>query len=199
VASPSVLVQRLPRVGERIEPGTYAPNVNPDAVSVTITGSGWTLAADSEDLLFFEDPVGVSGVGLARITVVWTGPCPDDPTRLLGDRPKDLIDWVQSTPQLEASQLHSVIDLGLYGIGINATVLPHLTGPCGTRLPSRSWLWGVSGGSWNPNTGTRIFFEALYDGSRTLTVVFAAPDAAALSTFDTGPGRQLLASIGLRR
>ena len=166
--------------------------------SVTVSAVGWTLAADAEDLLFFEKPAGVSGVGPARISVVYSGPCALDPTRLIGDRPKDLIDWVQSTPQLDASQPRSVTDLGRSGIGIEATVRTLPAGACGGAT-RRAWLWGVSGGSWSPNTGTRILFEALDDGPRTLTIVFAAPNADELSTFELGIGRDLLASIVLRQ
>jgi class 3 adenylate cyclase len=196
--SPSVLIEGLPGVGALVHPGNYAPNRNRDVASVTVSEPGWTLAADAEDLLFFEKPVGVSGVGPARISVVYSGPCRDDPTRLIGDRPKDLIEWVQSTPQLDASQPRSVTDLGRSGIGIEATVRPLPAGACRSEI-TRAFLWGVSGGSWSPNTGTRILFEALDDGPRTLTIVFAAPNADVLSTFEKGLGRDLLASIVLRQ
>lgn len=198
-ASPSVLLNQLPGEGAPVDPGVYVPNRNRDVASVTIPGCCWTVAADAEDLLFFEKAGasgGRSGVGLARITVVYTGGCQTDPTRLIGDRPQDLIDWVQSAPQLDASEPRSVIDLGRSGIGIDATVLAPPAGPLCD--PLRAWLWGVSGDSWHPNAGTRIVFEALDDGSRTLTVVFAATDADVL-TFAQGASQDLLASIVLRK
>ncbi len=184
--SPSDLLERLPLVGQVVHPGSFAPNRNRDVASVTVPAAGWTLAADAEDLLFFEKPAGVSGVGPARISVGYSGPCSDDPTRLIGDRPGDLIEWVQSTPQLDASQPRSVTDLGRSGIAIEATVRPNPAGACGGENPPNAYLWGVSGGSWSPNIGTRILFEALDDGPRTLTIVFAAPNAEALSTFERG-------------
>jgi class 3 adenylate cyclase len=195
-ASPSMPIERLPP-GGLVQPGTYAPNRNRDVASVTVAEADWVLAADSEDLLFFEK-LGVGGVGPARISVVYTGPCRDDPTRLIGDRPGDLIEWVQSTPQLEASQPRSVTDLGRSGIAIEATVRPHPGDACEGGSPPSAYLWGVSGGSWSPNVGTRILFEALDDGPRTLTVVFAAADATALRTFELGPGGDLLKSMVLR-
>ena len=195
-ASPSMPIERLPP-GGLVQPGTYAPNRNRDVASVTVAEPDWILAANSEDLLFFEK-LGVGGVGPARISVVYTGPCRDDPTRLIGDRPGDLIEWVQSTPQLEASQPRSVTDLGRSGIAIEATVRPHPGDACEGGSPPSAYLWGVSGGSWSPNVGTRILFEALDDGPRTLTVVFAAADAGALRTLEVGPGRDLLKSIVLR-
>jgi hypothetical protein len=165
------------------------------------------LEAEAEDLLYFRiwttAPSGGiqtrAGVGLARISVVYTGPCPDDPTRLIGDRPQDLIEWVQSAPQFEASQPRSVIDLGRSGIGIEATVRPPPSGGCAGQNPSTVWLWGVSGGSWNPNAnvGLRVLLEALEDGPRTLTVFYTGR-AEVLPAFETGLGRRLLASIVLR-
>jgi class 3 adenylate cyclase len=193
--SPSVVIERLPDTNRSVRPGIYAPNRNRDVASVTVSEPGWTLAGDAEDLLVFANQEGA--VGLARISVVYSGPCEDDPTRIIGDRPRHLIEWVQSTPQLDASQPWAVTDLGRSGIGIEATVRPIPAGACG-RDSRNAWLWGVSGGSWGPSTGTRILFEALEDGPRTLTIVFAAPNAEALATFETGPGRDLLTSIVLR-
>jgi hypothetical protein len=99
---------------------------------------------------------------------------------------------------LDADEPRSVIDMGLSGIGIEATVLPHPTGPCGTRLPSPTWLWGISGGAWSPISGAHIFFEALEDGPRTLTAVYAALDAATLSMLEQEAGRRLLAGFVLK-
>jgi class 3 adenylate cyclase len=206
-ASPSGGLARLPGVSAHTIPtGTYAPNLNRDVAAVTLADPGWTLQADAEDLLYFRiwatPPSGgletMAGVGLARISVVYTGPCPDDPTRLLGDRPQDLIEWVQSAPQFEPSQPRSVIDLGRSGIGIEATVRPPPTGGCAGQNPSSVWLWGVSGGSWTPNAnvGLRVLFEALEDGPRTLTVVYTGR-ADVLPAFETGLSRRLLQSIVL--
>ncbi len=75
---------------------------------------------------------------------------------------------------------------------------PHPGDACEGGSPPSAYLWGVSGGSWSPNVGTRILFEALDDGPRTLTVVFAAADAGTLRTFELGPGGDLLKSIVLR-
>jgi class 3 adenylate cyclase len=207
-ASPSGVLARLPTPSAHtILPGTYAPNLNRDVASVTLAEPGWMLQADAEDLLYFRiwqtAPSGgletLAGVGLARIAVVHTGPCPDDPTRLIGDRPQDLIEWVQSAPQFDPSQPRSVVDLGRSGIGIEATVRAPPAGGCAGQDPSSVWLWGVSGGSWAPNAnvGLRILFEALEDGPRTLTVVYTGR-ADVLPTFETGLGRRLLASILLR-
>jgi hypothetical protein len=147
---------------------------------------------DWADLLYLSQS-SASGVGVGRITVVYTGPCPDDPTRLLGDRPQDLIAWVQSAPQFEASLPTAVIELGRSGIGIEATVRPN---PVGTCEAGSARLWGVGGTVWSPNTGDAILFEALDDGSRTLTVVFAANSAGELLASE-GPGRRLLGGIVL--
>lgn len=204
-ASPPVGIERLPRPSAHtVPPGIYAPNFNRDVASLTLSDPGWFLEADAEDLLYFRiwstAPSGglqtLAGVGLARVSVVYTGPCPDDPTRLIGDRPQDLIAWVQSTPQLEPSEPRSVIDLGRSGIGIEATVRPPPTGGCAGQNPSSVWLWGVSGGSWSPNAnvGLRILFEALEDGPRTLTVVYTGR-ADVLPAFETGLGRRLLGSM----
>jgi len=108
-----------------------------------------------------------------------------------------LISWVQSTPQLDASEPHSVVDLGRSGVAIEATVRANPS-PCPGRAPADARLWEVNGGSWTAGPGTRILFEALEDGPRTLTVVFSAQDADALSSFKIGSGRQLLDSIVLR-
>jgi class 3 adenylate cyclase len=196
-SSPSVLIAHLPEGAIQVPPGTYAPNFNRDVTSVSVPDSGWWVAADNADLLYFEKPLRVSGVGLARISVVYTGPCATDLTRLIGESPSKLIEWVQTSPQFEASQPRSVIDLGRSGIGIDATVRPIQAGTCGGFIPRNAMLWAVSGGAWTPNTGTRISFEALDDGPRTLTVVFAAPDADMLSAFENSSARVLLASMVL--
>jgi len=154
------------------------------------------VAADVADLLYFEKPLGISGAGLARINVVYTGPCASDPTRLIGDRPGDFIDWVQSSPQFDASQPRSVVDLGLYGIGIDATVRPIEASTCGT-FTTGATLWQIGdGGAWTPDTGSRISFEALDDGARTLTLVEASVDVEWLSSFEEdGSARDLLTSM----
>jgi class 3 adenylate cyclase len=187
-ASPSGGIARLP-IG-LIPLGTYAPTVNRDVASVTIAEPGWRVVVDWADLLYFSQS-SASGIGVGRITVVYTGPCPDDPTRLLGDRPQDLIAWVQSAPQFEASLPTAVIELGRSGIGIDATVRPN---PVGTCAAGSARLWGVGGTVWSPNTGDAILFEALDDGPRTLTVVFAANTAGELVASE-GPGRRLLGGI----
>jgi class 3 adenylate cyclase len=205
-ASPSGLLQKLPQdggirgpaadAGSLVDPGTYAPNRNRDVASVTISECCWKITSDWEDFLFFTHasaPANPFGVGVAHITVVYTGGCASDPTRIIGDSPQDLIDWVQSAPQLDASEPRTVVDLGRSGIAIEATVLA----PPGTCHENVAWLWGVGTTSWYPTIGTDILFEALDDGSRTITVVFAAADAEALS-YAKGVGRGLIDSIVLR-
>jgi class 3 adenylate cyclase len=211
-AASSGLLAQLPNEGSRVDVGTYAPNRNRDVTSVSITECCWYVTADWEDLLLF-DHAGAPGtgsaigVGVGHITVVYTGGCFIDPTRLIGDHPQDLVDWVQSTPQLDASEPRSVIDLGRSGIEIEATVLPPPADKCvspyqfyrgvGGAFADNAFLWGVGGTSWNPNVGTHILFEALDDGSRTITVVFVAADAPALS-YAQSVGRSFLESIVLR-
>ena len=195
VASPSGGIQPLP-IGV-IPPGTYAPTFNRDVASVRISDPGWREVADKADLLFFGQSSS-SGVGVARITVVYTGPCPDDPTRLLGDSQQDLIAWVQSAPQFEASLPTAVVELGLSGIGIEATVRPNPPGACVGGDQAQAWLWGIGGSTWHPNTGDSILFEALDDAGRTLTVVFAADSSGELLASE-GPGRRLLGGIVLNR
>lgn len=191
--SPSILIKPLP-VGGLVDPGTYAPNANRDVASVTVAQPGWEMAADWADLLLFTRS-STSGVGLARINVVYTGPCSGDPTRLLGNLPQDLITWVQSTPQLDASQPRSVVDLGRPGIGIEATVRIDPTSACAGN--PYAYLWGVSTEVWHPDVGTHILFEALEDGPRTLTAVYIAANSNELWTTQV-LGRPLLASIVLR-
>jgi class 3 adenylate cyclase len=207
-SQPSVLA-RLPNEGSPVDPGTYAPNRNRDVTSVTIPERGWDVTSDWEDLLLFghagaPGTGSAIGVGIGHITVVYTGGCGSDPTRVIGDRPQDLIDWVQSTPQLDASEPRSVVDLGRSGIGIEATVLAPPADKCpyqfyrsGRAYFDNTFLWGVGGTSWNPIVGTHILFEALDDGPRTITVVFVAADAAALS-YVQDVGRSILKSIVLR-
>jgi len=201
-ASPSVLIGKLPEQGQ-VSPGTYAPNLNRVVASVTVSGSGWNVAADDEALLFFDKPSlpGTAGVGVARIFVVYMGGCPADPTRTIGDTPKDLIDWVQSAPQFDASEPRPVIELGRNGIAIEATVLAPPSGCGGTParpgLKANVWLWGIGSGSWSPHEGTRVVFEALEDGSRTLTAVFTADTAAELAAEATA-SRELLDGFVLR-
>jgi class 3 adenylate cyclase len=197
--SPSGLLARLPNEGSRIEAGTYAPNHNRDVTSITIPECCWDLSTDWEDLLFFghagpPGTAGAIGIGVAHITVVYTGGCSTDPTRLLGDRPRDLVHWVESTPQFKASEPHSVVDIGRDGIGIEATVLAPPAGKC---QDGYAFLWGVGGTHWEPNVGTHILFEALDDGPRTITLVFGAADEESLSYAQT-VGRSLLESIVLR-
>jgi class 3 adenylate cyclase len=199
-ASPSVLLKQLPADGSSVDAGTYAPRRNRDVVSVTIPQCRWTMAADIPDLLFFNHAGAPGtgnavGVGIANITVVYTGGCENDATRLIGDRPQDLVDWVQSAPQFDASDPHAVNDLGLSGIGIEATVLAP---PAGSFCSQKSAaLWGVGSGSWEPNVGSHILFEALDDGSRTMTIVYFAADAAALS-YAKSVGASLINSFVLR-
>jgi hypothetical protein len=100
---------------------------------------------------------------------------------------------VQSAPQFEASLPKAVVELGRSGIGIEATVRPN---PVGTCAAGSARLWGVGGTVWSPNTGDAILFEALDDGARTLTVVFAANTAGELVASE-GPGRRLLGGIVL--
>jgi hypothetical protein len=199
-ASPSVLLQTLPNVGSSVDVGSYVPNHFRDVTSVAVSKCCWRVAADVEDLLYFEHaglPGAGSavGAGVARITVVYTAGCFTDPTQVIGDSPQDFIQWVQAAPQLHASDPRDAIDLGLHGIRIEATVV---------AAPTASWycqrhvsLWGVAGGSWEPNAGTHILFEALDEGSKTITVVFAAPDAAGLSYAESLSG-SLIKSFVLR-
>jgi class 3 adenylate cyclase len=214
--SSSGVLAQLPNEGSRVDVGTYAPNRNRDVNSVSIPECCWYVAADWEDFLLFDHAgVGDTGsaisVGVGHITVVYTGGCRTDPTRLIGDDPRDLVNWVQSTPQLDASEPRSVIDLGRSGIGIEATVLPPPADRCPQQLRHQihgvcctqadyDYLWGVGGTSWQPVAGTHILFEALDDGSRTITVVFVAADAAALSYAQSvgSVGRSLLESTVLR-
>ena len=204
--APSGTLQKLPRdggpagpaadTGSLIDPGTYAPNRNRDVASVTIQECCWKMTADWEDLLFFTHasaPANPFSVGIAHITVVYTGGCASDPTQIIGDRPQDLIDWVQSAPQLDASQPRSVVALGRSGIRIEATALA----PAGTCETDRAWLWGVGGGSWWVPPGTHVLFEALDDGPQTMTIVYVASDAGSLS-YAQGVGSGLMDSIVLR-
>jgi len=55
----------------------------------------------------------------------------------------------------------------------------------------------VGSGSWSPKFGTHILFEALDDGSRTITVVYAAEDAEGLAYAKT-VGPSLIDSMVLR-
>jgi hypothetical protein len=191
--------QPLPETGGSLVPGAvYAPQQNRDVASITVPGCCWVVGADLADLLFFAEANQPAGIGVARITVVYTGGCFDDPTRLIGDRPQDLIDWVRTTPQLDASQPEAIVDLGRSGIGIEATVLAPPAGACGSSSPSEAYLWGVGGGAWHPNAGDRIIFEALEDGARTLVVVIGAGDADRLATFESSAARLLLSSLVLR-
>jgi hypothetical protein len=135
------------------------------------------------------------GAGIAHITVVYTNGCDNAPTRLIPDTPKGLIDWVQSAPQLDASEAHTVNDLGLAGIAIEATVLVPPAGYVCSQ--QHATLWGLGSGSWQPNIGDHILFEAMEDGSRTLTIVYAAADEAALS-YAKSIGAGLLDSFVLR-
>lgn len=207
--SPSVLLAQLPNEGSSVDVGTYAPNRNRDVASVSIPECCWLVTTDREDLLLFNragapGTGSAIGVGVGHITVVYTGGCGTDPTRLIGDRPQDLVDWVQSTPQLDASEPRSVLDLRRSGIGIEATVLAPPEDKCpfqfyrsGRANFDYAFLWGVGGTSWGPEVGTHILFEALDDGSRTITVVFVAADAAALLNAQS-VGRGLVDSILLR-
>jgi class 3 adenylate cyclase len=207
---------QLPNEGSRVEVGTYAPNRNRDVTSVTIPETGWDVTSDREDLLLFGHAGAPGtgsgiGVGVGHITVVYTGGCRTDPTKLIGDSPRDLVNWVQSTPQLDASDPRSVGDLRRSGIGIEATVVAPPADRCHEQLRRYggcfsgpychpidfAYLWGAGGTSWQPNVGTHILFEALDDGSRTITVVFVAADAAALS-YVRNAGRSLLESMVLR-
>jgi class 3 adenylate cyclase len=223
-ASPSDVLARLPALSanarirgfgfggnhQPVPVGTYAPNVNRDVASVTVSDpdSPWWLAADTEDLLFFgaytSAPAGSLssqvGVVIARISVVYTGPCRSDATKLIGDRPTDVISWVQSTPQFDAYGPRSVIDLGRSGISIEATVRRPPIGECAEGNGSSVWLFGISGGSWSPDASTRMLFEALDDGAGTITVVFATAtdDADILRSLATGLGRRLVDGIVLR-
>lgn len=105
------------------------------------------------------------------------------------------INWVQSAPQLDASEPHAVVDLARDGIEIEATVVFPPTDTC--QFLGNAWLWGVGGAAWQPNVGTHILFEALDDGPRTITVVLAASDASGLSNAET-VSRSLIDSIVLR-
>jgi class 3 adenylate cyclase len=196
--APSGRIAQLPQDLRTLDPGTYVPNHNRIVASVTIPESGWKVAADTEDLLVFERSAasgGIVGVGVAHITVVYTAGCSTDPTQVIGDSPRELINWVQGAPQLDASELGAAIDLGRSGIGIEAAVLaPPAGSMCG---PARAWLWGIAGGAWTPNAGTHIRFEALDDGARTITVVLYADNADDL-LFVRGESRNLLDSIILR-
>jgi class 3 adenylate cyclase len=201
-ASSSGLLQPFVNDGYAIKPGTYAPSHNRDVASITIPECCWYFLADVEDLLFFEHPgpPGTGGgsdvgVGVAHITVVYTGGCENDPTRIIGDRPQDLIDWVESAPQLQASEPHAVVDLARDGIGIEATVVFPPTDTC--QFLGTAWLWGVGGSAWHPTVGRHLLFEALDDGARTITVVFDAANAAGLSYAQT-VSRSLLDSMVLR-
>lgn len=196
--SPSIAIALLPTVGITVEPGTYAPRRFRDVSALTIPDCCWKAAADTEDLLFFGETTHEAGVGVAWITVVYTGGCPGDLTRTIGDRPQDLIDWVLSAPQFDASAPRAVIDLGRSGIGIEATVLAPPPGACDRSIPPQTYLWGISGGAWSPDAGDVIHFEALDYGPRTLTVVYAAVDADELAAFEAGSSRTLLASFVLR-
>lgn len=205
-ASRSGLIQPLPEVRDVISPGTYAPNHNRDVASVTVSKevgkSEWWVAVDSEDVLWFQksSPPGTAGVALARIVVVYMGGCASDPTRIIGDRPQDLINWVQSAPQFNASEPRSVVDLGRSGIGIEATVLGPPAGKCGgyPYAPKNVFLWGLGASPYAFQAGSRILFEALDDGSRTLTVVLEADNATELAS-ERDASTALLSSIVLRK
>ena len=199
-ALPSGVLKTLPNKGTSVDVGTYAPKNYPDVASVTVSECCWQVSVDQPDLLYFGHAgapgtgTGI-GVGVADITVVYTGGCEDAPTRLIGNSPGEFAAWVQSAPQLDASEPHSVLALGLHGIEIEATVLPNPIGPTCSRLSAE--LWGVGSGSWSPDFGTHILFEALDDGSRTITVVYAAEDAEGLAYAKT-VGPSLIDSMVLR-
>jgi len=199
-ASPSVLLQTLPVDGSSVDKGIYAPRHNRDVVSVNIPACCWQLQADTPDLLFFAhagapDPLNGVGAGIAHITVVYTGGCDNAPTRVIPDTPQALIDWVQSAPQLDAAEAHTVNDLGLAGIAVEATVLAPPAGESCSLY--HATLWGVGTASWQPNIGDHILFEAMEDGARTITIVYAADDAAGL-LYVKGIGASLIHSIVLR-
>ena len=185
-SSSSPLIGQLPVDRRTIAPGTYAPNRNKDVVSVTVSKeldqSHWWVVADTEDVLWFERPIppGTAGVALARISVVYKTGCKSDGTQIIGGSPTDLIDWVQSAPQFDASELGSATALGRYGIGIEATVVAPPAGSCQDRT-TNVLVWSLGESTYVLRAGSRILFEALNDGSRTLAVVFSADNATELT------------------
>ena len=73
----------------------------------------WQVLWDAEDTLWFEKPSpGAAGILITRIAVVYEGGCESDRKRTIGDRPQDLINWVQSAPQFDTSEPGSAVRLG---------------------------------------------------------------------------------------
>jgi class 3 adenylate cyclase len=206
-SSPSVVIEQLPEVRQVVPPGTYMPNHNLDVASVTVSKevsqSHWSVAVDAVDVLWFQKPsppAGSAGVALARITVVYAGGCASDQRPIIGDRPQDLINWVRLAPQFDPSEPSSVVDLGRSGIGIEATVLAPPAGTCKDQPSGTNsvFLWGLGGSPYALRAGSRILFEALEDGARTLTVVFEADNATELAS-EHDASVELLKSMVLQK
>jgi class 3 adenylate cyclase len=169
-----------------LPPGTYTPNNNRDVASITIAEPDWHLGFDQADWLaiFRETPHPPAGVlDIARISLVYKSPCPEDQPILIGDKPNDLINWATTHPQLRASTPKVVNDLGLTGIAVDLTVLPVPAGRCPNGIPEQVRLWQFAGTVITDAPGGRLTLEALNFESKTLVVVIFGLDPADFTSF----------------
>jgi hypothetical protein len=193
-----VVAQNVPNTPELI-PGTYRPNENRDVASITIVERGWHLGKDQPDVLaiFREPPQPPRGhLAIARISVVFKAPCPEDRAVLIGEKPSDLITWATTHTQLDTSAPRVVNELGLLGIAVDATVLPVPAGRCSSGMPEDVRLWQQAGIDVSLLPGTRFTLEALDFDSKTLAITIVGDEPADFTSF-AYHARQVLNTVKL--
>jgi class 3 adenylate cyclase len=193
-----VVAQNVANSPELI-PDTYRPNVNRDVALITIVERGWHLGGDQPDLLaiFREPPQPPRGhLAIARISVVFKAPCPEDPAVLIGEKPTDLITWATTHPQLQTSPPRVVNDLGRTGIAVDATVLAVPAGRCSSGIPEGVRLWQQAGVDVTLAPGTRLTLEALDFESKTLAIAIVGDEPADFTSF-AYHARQVLNTVKL--
>jgi class 3 adenylate cyclase len=183
-----------------LTPRTYRPNENRDVAQITIGEPGWHLRGDQADVLAVareerEPPAGT--IAIARISVVFKAPCPEDAAVLIGGKPTDLITWATTHPQLQTSAPRVLNELGITGIAVDATVLPVAAGRCSSGIPEGVRLWQQAGVDINMAPGTRFTLEALDFESKTLAITIVSEEPADFTSF-TYHARMVLNAVKLK-
>ena len=174
--------------------GMYRLTAFRPRTTFTITAPGWQAIEDAADT-FELDPAGGGYVIGAVIQVVSTGPCITSPTRLLDPTAHGLVEWLQSTSYVKASDPTPVTAGGYAGLSLEISQAGPPPEGCGDGRGGVS-LFRVGDHVFFLRPNERVLVVALDVGRQPVTLLVGAQDQA---TYDAivPAARRIIQSIVL--
>jgi hypothetical protein len=135
VAPPAPPEPGEPAIFERgvLTPGRYLISESQPNVELTMPSGFWSRRNYVDGFSIAQiDAEGQAELDSALITVAFTGPCPDDPTTIVGPTAREVIAWLQGRADLEITAPLPVNFGGYHGLSTEVTIkdgCPDASGP----------------------------------------------------------------------